>query len=175
MRTSQLKQLGACNEAKDFCRKQSSYQQAWETTNRVDWMLWALCNTGTENARIAVGLSVDFAERATQHAGPLRGVCNIANEAARAWVNDPTPENATAARAARAARAAGDAAWAAAWAAAGDAAGDAARAAGDAARAAGDAARAAGDAENQWQCDRIRQVVPACPIPAEPNRNKEPK
>ena len=172
MKTTKLKALGACAEARAFARRKKSYQEGWEKNKRVDWALWLLCHASEESRLIAVGLAADFAERALHLVPEVdREVCRAAVEAARAYSRDPSDENLRrcwvtyAARAAVAAAAV--AAAAAAAAAATYAAADYAYA-GYAARAAYAAAAADSfDEERRWQMARVLEVCPKCPISEE--------
>jgi hypothetical protein len=40
MKITKLENLNACDDAKEWVKRQKSASEAWETCNRGDWMLW---------------------------------------------------------------------------------------------------------------------------------------
>ena len=154
-----LTRLGACSDAVLWACTQPTYEEAWQTCTRLDWLLWLVARTMGERSRMPMVLAACDIVESVLHlvpAGEERP--RKAIEVTRAWcagqatagevdaASDAARDAASvAACAARdAAWAASDAAWDAAWAAS-DAAWDAAWAAWAAARAAR-AARAAASA-----------------------------
>ena len=122
MKTTKLKALGACGEARAFARRKKSYQEGWEKNTRVDWALWLLAHASEESRLVAIGLAADFTERVLHFVpGVNRGVCVEAIESARAYARDPSDECRERCRIAANAANAAYAAYAAAAAAAADA------------------------------------------------------
>ena len=159
--------FGPCEEGEAWLNKQKSIRAAWQKCKRADWMLWALSKLGMLDDKTARAFACDCAEHVLhfyEEKYPNDNRPRAAIEASRRTITDQSEEAAAAVDASR--DASRDAAGAAARDAAGAASGAAARdaawaAAGAAARdaawaAAGDAAWAA---ENEWQANRLRQIV----------------
>ena len=91
MKTTKLKALGACANARAFARRKKSYQEGWEKNKRVDWALWLLCHASNAHYLMAIGLVIEFTERALH----LRPGCDSHEsiEAARAYSRDPSVAN----------------------------------------------------------------------------------
>jgi hypothetical protein len=155
---ARLVSLGACAEARAWVETQPGNAAAiWRACRDPQWMFWLLEATHAPDG-LSRHLAADFAEEASQYAGPdeelaLAWGVDVARR--RADGEDVDPEEIDAARAAT---------WAATGDAAGDAAGAAARAATWAAAedAAGDATwSAAWAAARAAQCDLVRARVSA--------------
>ncbi len=124
-----------CADGAAFLNKSKTVLRAWNTCKRADWLVWYLSKfdlwTDAE-ARTFVCDCVEHTLHFFEEERPDDNRPRLAIEAARRSITDHSEES-TAARAA---------AWAAAWAAAGAA-----------------AWAAAGAAENEWQANRLRQIV----------------
>lgn len=62
---SLLKELKACQEGQEWADNQESYQRAWETCERGDWMLWVAQKLNTDLKKL-VGASTGCA-RLVEH------------------------------------------------------------------------------------------------------------
>ena len=131
-----LTRLGACSDAVLWACTQPTYEEAWQTCTRLDWLLWLVARTMGERSRMPMVLAACDIVESVLHlvpAGEERP--RKAIEVTRAWcAGQATAEEVTAVS---------DAASAAAWAAARAAASTAASA-------------AARTAQDKRSCDLIR-------------------
>jgi len=49
-----LRSMGACTEARDWAKKQSTYRGAWEKCQNADWMLWLVGRVGKDRKRLTL-------------------------------------------------------------------------------------------------------------------------
>lgn len=96
MKTTKLEALGACVPALEFAASHDTYQEGWEKNKRVDWAFWLLCHASNVHYLMAIGLVVEFAERAL-HLRPERD-SHESIEAARVYSREPSDENRKACR-----------------------------------------------------------------------------
>lgn len=113
-----LDSIDACSDAREWAADKT-VQEAWESCDRPDWLLWWAGHTDTNKAVDFVRLACLFARSALTHVpeGELRPL--LAIQSAENWCGNPTLEAAAwaaaeAARAAARAARAAEAAWAAA-------------------------------------------------------------
>src|SRR3990172_2796305 len=93
-----LLSFSACREAVDWYNDKDS-QEAWESCNRGDWMLWIAARLEIDKKLIVLA-ACNCAELSLQFVPNNENRPKEAVEAARRWVIDPTEENRLAADAA---------------------------------------------------------------------------
>lgn len=107
----------ACKDAVAWCHTQSTYEIAWATCERADWLLWLagrLCpGLGTPEHHALVLAACDCAETALVHVPAGEDRPRLAIETTRAWVRGEATIDDV--RAAQASAAQARAAWAASW------------------------------------------------------------
>jgi hypothetical protein len=119
-----LKRLGACGDARTWCKEQPSIATAWSNCKRGDWLLWVAARviTNPVERMLVVLAACDCAEKALVHVPTGEDRPRQCIETVRAWtrgeatieqVREGRRDDAAYAAAAAAAYAAADAAYAA--------------------------------------------------------------
>ncbi len=57
--TEKLVKLGACSGAVEWCRDYKTFKQAWDTCNRLDWLLWLIYKK--KGRKVVVRLACQYA------------------------------------------------------------------------------------------------------------------
>lgn len=81
---TKLVELGACEDAVEWCRTQPSLRQAWRVCRRGDWMLWYAERVGVELRRL-VWVACQCARLTLRHVPDGEPRPRRAIEAAEAW------------------------------------------------------------------------------------------
>ena len=95
-----LAAMGACPYAREWAATKPA-QEAWETCDRADWLLWWAGNTAVNSKQDLVRCAVKIARTVAHLNADPRVMAAI--EAAEAWAANPNADTALAALAARAA------------------------------------------------------------------------
>jgi hypothetical protein len=100
-----LVELRACKEAREWADGKTA-QEAWDTCDRADWLLWWVARAKPDAKRDIVRVACKIARLVLKYVPQGEERPRLAIEAAERWADDPTEANLIAVRQAHAAAAA---------------------------------------------------------------------